>query len=131
MPSGGGSPTQITRTGATGPAYESADEEFVMFQRDDALFRVRIDGGPEQRLVPAGVGSVMGFAVSNAGVYWLGKDSKTVRFLELATGRTRVVATLDKDKEAGELAVSADGRYLLWVQFDKLFVDLMLVENFR
>jgi len=52
------------------------------------------------------------------------------RFLNLATGRTTHLATIEK-RVRGGLAVSPDERLLLYTQRDHEGSDLMLVENFR
>jgi hypothetical protein len=74
--------------------------------------------------------------VTDQGIYFApvrneaGGGSSVIQFLRLATGKVEVVAAIDKDLSLG-LAVSPDGRWLLYSQIDQATCDLMLVENFR
>ena len=49
---------------------------------------------------------------------------------EFATGKIRKMLTVERPIRVG-MAVSPDGRTLLYSQFDETGSDLMLVENFR
>jgi len=53
-----------------------------------------------------------------------------VRHLDLATKRVTDLLTMDASADLG-MAVSPDGKYLLFTKIDYLGADLMLVENFR
>jgi hypothetical protein len=57
-------------------------------------------------------------------------QTSAVRFLDFATGKTSDIAPIDRRIDLG-LAVSPDGRYLLFTKIDYLGADLMLVEKFR
>jgi len=76
----------------------------------------------------------LSFAVTEKGIYFIpGPDSEhrySVRFLDFAGGRSRPVLTLPAAPYPG-LAVSPDGRTLLYTRLDRSGSDLMLVENFR
>ncbi len=53
-----------------------------------------------------------------------------VRFLDFKSGRQKDIVALDKPADLG-VAVSPDGKFLLFTKLDYSGTDLMLVENFR
>ena len=58
------------------------------------------------------------------------RASSDIRFYEFATGKTRKILTIERDI-SDYIAVSPDGRTILYTQMDEAGSDLMLVENFR
>ena len=70
-----------------------------------------------------------------SGIYFFGNEAgkQGVDFLDLRTSRIRRVYTPDKSPESweGGLAVSVDGKWLLYSRIDETASDLMLVENFH
>ncbi|MBZ5585467.1 MAG: hypothetical protein LAQ30_25355, partial [Acidobacteriia bacterium] len=128
MPSGGGEPIQVTRSGGDW-ALESPDGKYLYYVRParGPVFRMRVEGGEEAQVLPAGV--FWQFGVTAGGLYFLAPGQKRIEFLDAATGKVSTIATLDSP--AYRLAVSPDGAYLLWPQLDRETQDLMLVENFR
>ena len=84
------------------------------------------------------------YTVTNTGVYYVSRPAaenqnvsevlvsagSQVRFLDLATKRVTDLLRMDAPVDLG-LAVSPDGKYLLFTKIDYLGADLMLVENFR
>ena len=54
----------------------------------------------------------------------------SIAYLDFATGKVTALYTLPKPADLG-LAVSPDGRYILFAQQDFSGSDLMLVEHFR
>ncbi len=146
VPTGGGKATRITRQGGFGP-IESRDAKFLYYAkrynsshvgtdldagRAGGLWRVPSAGGDEIEILPD-LRFWDGFDVAPDGIYYIptgGPGNYTIRFLDLATGKTRQVATLPKPP-AGGLSLSPDGRHLLYSQIDQTGADLMLVENFR
>ena len=95
------------------------------------LFVLPLTGGPAKRLLDCVRGG-RGFAVVEGGVYYAacgqGPDTQLQR-LDLATGKDSVVATLEKYR--GMLAVSPDGKTILYTTETRSGSDLMLVEGFR
>jgi hypothetical protein len=91
-----------------------------------------VDGGAEVMVVP----SIYryNFAVTATGIYYdtptLPDKPSSIEYLEFATGKVTTLHTLTKPVDLG-LAVSPDGRYLLFAQSDFYGSDLMLVENFK
>ena len=74
--------------------------------------------------LPATLGPVV------AGRLTVATGRTSVRYLDLATRRTMEVAPVDSRVDLG-LALSPDGKHLLFTKIDHLGADLMLVEQFR
>ena len=143
LPAEGGTPVQITTHGGWN-ATESADGGTLYYSREEyapGMVRRSIGAGDEELFleVPE-VARWWQVAVARNGVYYLGPDNAGTRpvryaifFYEFATGKTTRVASLDKPPQvfARSLALSPDGRWLLFSQVDTSGSDLMLLENFR
>ena len=70
--------------------------------------------------------------VSAEGIYYIddAKPHPRVQFYRFATGKVATIGHLDKSAwGAPGLAISPDGRTLLYVQVDTDTADLMLVKN--
>jgi Tol biopolymer transport system component/serine/threonine protein kinase len=133
-PSGGGEPEQMTRYGGQAPAV-SPDGKWLYYTKADGaagLWRMPLAGGDEDRVVE----SVYryNYAVTGQGVYWVPAASLSgpspVRYLDFAAKAARDVFQIEKSVDLG-LAVSPDGKFLLYAQRDYEGQDLMLVEGFR
>ena len=92
-----------------------------------------MEGGEEVQIldqVPEGY-----WAVAEQGIYFLNSKGTplTIELCSFATGRTRAIATVEKEPQwiTPGLAVSPDGRWILYAQVDQQDSDIMLVENFR
>ena len=136
VPSHGGTAVQVTRHGGSG-ATESADGRTLFFVKPlggnrTSLWRMPAGGGDEAQIVP--LLFRYNFAPTPTGVYYatpsLPDKASTIEYLEFATGKVTTLHTLTKPVDLG-LALSPDGRYLLFAQNDFSGSDLMLVENFR
>jgi Tol biopolymer transport system component len=70
-----------------------------------------------------------------SGIYFLDGDPPRpgIHFLDFATGQTKRVADITGRPETwgGGLALSPDGRSLLFSQIDEIASDIMLIEGFR
>ena len=131
MPAEGGDPVQVTKHGGL-LAAESPDGRYLYYVKGRGvtpLWKAPIGGGPETQVLPAV--HWLDFAVTGDGIYYCRPDPPHywLEFLSFATGRTTVIAEA-KSGTFG-IAVSADGRSLLYAQADGYESDLMLVENFR
>jgi hypothetical protein len=76
------------------------------------------------------------WTVAEKGIYFATANTPSQPVIELfsfATGKVTQVATLDRPLSRSEpgLAISPDGRWLLFAQMDQSGSDIMLVENFH
>jgi eukaryotic-like serine/threonine-protein kinase len=133
-PFGGGDPEQVTRTGAES-ADVSPDGQWLYYTKDGGvggMWKMPIGGGEATLLT--GAIYRYNYAIASNGLYFmpapeaLGMNS--IRFLNFATGATTEILKIDKPVDLG-LAISPEGRSLLFTQVDYVGQDLMLVENFR
>ena len=137
MPSTGGSAVQVTRHGGFG-AFESSDGEFLYYTKYPAvpgIWRMPTRGG-EETLVVAGVEpEFWGYwGVVEKGIYYLDTTAKpAIAFFDFASRQvTRVVEFETRPaREATGLAVSPEGRTILYTQLDALTRDIVLVDNFQ
>jgi Tol biopolymer transport system component len=108
-PCGGGEASRITRGGGE-VAYESPDGAWLYYTKprpDTALWRMRLPGGPESRVVERI--DFRAFHPRREGIYHLsGEHPAELRFLDLATGGVRALAKVDHLHNG--FSVSADGR---------------------
>jgi eukaryotic-like serine/threonine-protein kinase len=139
IPSSGGTATQVTRNGGLF-ALESPDRKWLyLATAGGTLRRMPVEGGPEadyvRDLENFGVARNGGaFCVTAAGVYYLSpapdQHGAIIRFISQAGGESKTLGTIPRTPAAG-LSLSADGRYLLYSQYDQSAAELLLVENFR
>jgi hypothetical protein len=92
---------------------------------------VSLAGGQERTVIDCV--PRFGYALGQAGIYHVGcgGDPRAVPLLlrGTATGRDRLLGTLDRPGSG--LAVSADGKKILFVKMLGEGSDLVLIENFR
>jgi Tol biopolymer transport system component len=136
MPCSGGEAVQITRNGGDFP-QESPDGKFIYYEKgwpsQCSVWRMPVNGGEETRVLdsvhPGGK-----WAVGKDGIYFFtaaGERGQTdIKLYEFVTGKTTKILTI-KPSPAPHIAVSPDGRTILYSQWDETGSDLMLVENFR
>jgi Tol biopolymer transport system component len=138
IPSEGGTAVQVTRQGAR-EAFESADGQWLYYTKAlpiQGVWRVPVAGGEEIQVLDHGrQGS---WALLDAGISLVGLDPEStpiIEFFSFATRRLTVITKLPKDLvrpvSFGSLAVSPDGRWILYTSNDRTESDLVLVENFR
>ena len=136
MPAGGGEAIQITRNEGD-VAKESADGKWLYYQKGwparASVWRMPIDGGEETKIL-GGVLPWGAWTPGKEGIYFFTapdkEGHKDLSIYEFATGKTRKILTLERQLGWG-LAVSPDGRTILYSQLDDAGSELMLVENFR
>ena len=94
-----------------------------------------LNGGEETHVLDqAGTGfdDWFNWALSRNGIYFLAprdQDAAVLDFFEFATGKTITISTLRRSGVG--LAVSGDGRSILYQQKELSESSIMLVKNFR
>ena len=143
MPAGGGEATQMTDAGGAG-VWDSWDGQTIFYSRHDgngpeglasAVFARSINGGPERKVLE-GVFRWDFFPVKD-GIYYIALletrryNLLELRFLTLATGKTRVLSRFRARASQG-LSVSADGKTIFYsCRAPGPGADLTLIQNFR
>ena len=136
IPSNGGDAIQITRNSGDEP-QESPDGKSLYYMKGwpDAVsvWRASVDGSQEVKVLE-GVHSEAQWAMGKDGIYFFKVPDKLghsdLSFYDFATSQTRKILTIPHRVD-NHIAVSPDGRTILYPQFDSAGSDLMLVENFR
>ena len=144
IPAEGGKPMQVTRGGGF-EAFESFEGDVVYYSRPNrelGLWQVRPDGSDE-RAAPgfSEAGHWRYWAVAKDGVYFVPgvfqsettSSPQPIQFFSFHTKKTQTVALIHKKLIGGSagLAVSPDGKWLLFAQVDQNDRDIMLVEGFQ
>jgi Tol biopolymer transport system component len=125
---------QITRNGGVFAA-ESADGRLLYYSKYEAqgIWKVSVSGGEEQRVLDqAGEKEWYNWALARNGIYFLEhrENGGALDFFDFATGKTTTIWTSNKQPGVG-LAVSADGKSILYAEIELEDSDIMLVKNFR
>ncbi len=135
MPATGGQAVQITRAGGRAPVM-SRDGTLIYYERysqgASQLCSVPPGGGTETKLLDSV--DFLEWAVSTDGIYFVARSDTdprhTIQFFDFKTRSIKPVLVPASRLDVW-LAVSPDGRSLLYTQIDESGSDLMLVENFR
>ena len=102
----------------------------------EGLWSVSVNGGEEMPVLEFPEVGYWGYwAVAEKGIYFVSTDARpyAIKFFDFATRRVEHVESLEKTPirfDSG-LALSPDGRAILYVQEDQTNSDIVLVENFR
>jgi Tol biopolymer transport system component len=134
----GGEAMQVTKAGGFA-AFESTDGKFIFYAKFDApgLWRIPVDGGEEKLILDKLQPGLWGYwAVADKGIYFVNASAKphpAIEFFSFAAQQVTRVALMEKDPALGNpgLAVSLDGRHILYAQVDQSGSDIMLVQNFH
>ncbi len=133
----GGEAVQVTTRGGRIPAV-SADGRYLYYLRllstagDQQLFRVSLVGGDEEKVLDF----VDAYSLGSQGIafkyYRPGAkpEGPYLRLLRFATGQVEELPKLAKPLRYG-IAISPDGRHVLYSQADYAVSDLMLVDGLR
>jgi len=139
MPSGGGEATQMTKQGGFEPV-ESPDGRWLYFTQDrgsSAILRMPTAGGAEEPLFDFHQKNYSRiWTVTGEGIYFAEAKSNTqsaIKFFSFSTKNERIVAEIDRilPGSVSGLAISPDGRWLLFPFYAKRGSDLMMIDNFR
>jgi len=136
MPSSGGEAVQITRNFGDEP-QESTDGKFLYYMKGwpeaVSVWRASVDGSQESKVLES-VHSEGQWTVGKQGIYFFRTPDKKghsdISFYDFATGEIRKLLTIQRPVD-NHIAVSPDGRTIIYPQSDEAGSVLMLVENFR
>jgi Tol biopolymer transport system component len=135
MPSEGGDPLQLTKQGGF-RAFESADGKAIYYAKTSSepeIWRVPATGGQESPLSPRiHLHQWRDWALVDNGILFFRERSAphpVLSFFDFATARAKDVATFEKPGDW--ISASADGKFVLYDQFDHEENNIMLLENFR
>jgi Tol biopolymer transport system component len=137
-PAEGGRAVPVTTEGGF-QALESPDGQYLYFSRTISvadIWRRPTAGGEETPILEFPSGCWRCWDVGEAGLYYLNTEAEPRPAIELfdpVTGEVTRVAELEGTPMTGgpNLAVSPDGRSILYAQVERRERDLMLIENFR
>jgi dipeptidyl aminopeptidase/acylaminoacyl peptidase len=140
MPAEGGPAVQVTRDGGV-YGEESRDGRYLYYspsQTPGAVWRVPVRGSEETRIVP-GPTAWSEWALGRTGIYYTtmrqalpGRRSEyTIRFHDLASGKTTTLLHEEGPFVRFWLTVSPDERWMLYMNSPMPQAELMLMENFR
>jgi Tol biopolymer transport system component len=137
VPSSGGHAVPIAKGEAQMP-LESPDGQFVYFTRQGRLWSVKTDGTAEQQ-VEAMPEASFAWTPFGSGIYFTGEEGNSpnqpgkaaIKFFDLETKKSRLVYVMEKNPWVWHLAVSSDGKWLLFAQTDEESSDLMMIENWN
>lgn len=125
----------MTRKGGFAP-LESPDGKFLYYVkalRATSVWKVPVEGGDETYVFES-LSAYNNMAVVHDGIYFIPTQgsafASSIQFFSFAAGKIKPIANMEKPA-AGGLAVSLDGRWILYAQLDQFGSDLMLVEDFR
>lgn len=132
-PAQGGTPQPVTSNGGI-YAAESFDGKYIYFSRnaqDATIWRVPVEGGAEELVNGAPKPfDPSHWVLTASGIYIIDAAGDLVLF-EVDKQRSTTVFHDQRFITDWSMAVSPDGREVLWAQIDARLADLMLVEHFR
>jgi Tol biopolymer transport system component/DNA-binding winged helix-turn-helix (wHTH) protein len=145
MPADGGDAIQLTRDGAWAP-LESPDGKFLYYTKNlgasrepggTSVWKVPLGGGQAAKVLE-GLSTSINLVILDKGIYFVpvpdAASGASIQFLDLQTNQIRRIASPERPIGMGDfegLAISPDGRWLLYTQADQGGAELRLVENFR
>jgi hypothetical protein len=133
VPISGGSPVQATKNGGV-YGVESDDGQSFYYSKYDVpgLWKMPLSGGQETRVLDE-PDDWRDWGLARNGICFIHyqrlQPDAILEFFEFATHRIIPISTLDKPFEG--LAVSPDGRTVLYSRIESLQSNIMLVKNFR
>ena len=135
-PVGNDAAIQVTQHGGYA-AFESAEGRFLYYARSETagLWRVPVDGGEEHLVLDALAWGDWGhWALAEDGIFFVRREGMNQAWLSFYRFATETLEDLTPLAQAPlpnqpGLALSPDGRWMLYVQLDQTESDLLLIEN--
>lgn len=138
-PAAGGPAVQVTRQGGF-EGFESADGQYLYYLKGRAIpgiWRVPTDGGEELAMSSRDQAGLWRYwRVAGGGIYYATAApplGPRLELMDLATGHVREIGRMLQapDVTIPGLAVSPDGRHLLYSQYDQSGSNIMMLEGFQ
>ena len=135
----GGEAIQLTQQGGM-EAFESPDGQYVYYLKGrgiPGLWRVATDGTREEAVPElADAGYWRYWTINRSGLYFVPANESAplpIKHFDFATRQLKTIAAIDKQPSwlTPGLAVSPDGRQILFAANDLFASSIMLLENFR
>jgi Tol biopolymer transport system component/serine/threonine protein kinase len=136
IPLEGGTGVQLTKGGG-GPGIESMDGKYFYYHKSQEIWRVPVGGGEETLVTSEQTNFMNMWALGGQGIYFTdpraAEHQMIVKLFRFESGQSRQIAALDQPFPGSgtRLSLPADGRWLLYDQFDRNESDIMLIENFH
>jgi Tol biopolymer transport system component/DNA-binding winged helix-turn-helix (wHTH) protein len=132
VPFQSGTPVQVTKNGGI-YAIESEDGRYLYYAKPcrSGIWKMPLNGGEEELVLDQAVGWP-NWALSTRGVYFLDRrknENGRIEFFDFATHKRTLIG--DVDKPTPGLALSPDGRSLLYSRNEFEDYEIMLVKNFH
>lgn len=132
---GSGDDLQVTREGGWA-GFEAVDGRSLYYTkafRNTGIWRMPVAGGAETRVVQV-LNQLNNFEVTAGGIYHqtseIDRPEITIWFHRFSTGKSELVQKADKWSGQG-MAVSPDGRWLLFTEVEERGGNLWMLENLR
>lgn len=138
IPAAGGESVQLTKRGGF-EVFESPDAKFIYYTKGrgpGGFYKLPVAGGEETEIPQlANAGYWRYWAVGNQGIYFVAEVSSrhwAIKLFSFVSGKAKRIAVVNEPPINGPsgLAVSPDGRFILYTQNDRRVSDIVLVENF-
>ncbi len=130
MPSVGGDPVQVTRTGGV-TAFESHTGDMLLFMKPGgALWQMPVGNGPESKVLSHV--AKRNFIPAAGGIYYAEETDQgySFQFLDAVTGHVHAFGSTRR-VVSNVVAISPDGRWFAYAQQDHAGSDIIVVDNFR
>ena len=134
IPEAGGDAIQVTRDGGYAP-LESPDGKFIYYTKDlgrTSVWRLPVEGGQAAKVLE-NLSYLRNLVIVSKGIYFVPQQDtalgSSIEFLDFATNHTKRIASFGKFLNS--LALSPDGRWILYAQDERGGSELRLVENFH
>ncbi len=157
IPADGGEAIQLTWDGGYAP-LESPDGKFLYYTKNlynTTLWRVPLGGGQATKVLE-GLSNYLNLAIADEGIYfvpspasahqhtyfayprWVQAGVDSIQFLNLRTNQIKRITSFERPvgaagdmADGNGLAISPDGRWILYSKADRADAELRIVENFR
>jgi Tol biopolymer transport system component len=136
IPAAGGNGIQITKRGG-GPGIESVDGKYFYYHKSQEIWKMPVEGGEETLVTSEPTNFMNMWALGGQGIYFTEPRAVAhqtiLKLFRFGSAKSSQIAVLDQPIPGPftRLSLPADGRWLLYDQFDRNESDIMLIENFR